>query len=113
MEFDAARKFLIDEAQSETGILVSIRMGSDPGSELMNRLVTATKAVFEELRGEPVIDRQLAFSLYLLRTCIPEMVHSWALAGASWRPEFVDLEVARLLGAIESVFADEWIELIS
>lgn len=105
---DAARALVIQESTGEAGTVVSLRTGSDPGPERMNRLFSALKVLFADLRGKPMLDRELAAALHQLAVQIESQVSSWEMRGRTWREELIDEEVPNLALAVESLFEDEW-----
>jgi hypothetical protein len=81
-----------------------VRRGEDPGSERMRQLSDALAAVFESLAGHTEINRQLAAALFTLGADVPLIVSAWANKGHTWRPEFVQHEIYKLLTGVQSIF---------
>lgn len=105
-----ARKLVIDESTGESGILVQLRMGRDPGADRMERLFAAIRILFDVLHEKSAIDRGLASALHQLDVQIESQVNSWETRGKTWREALVDEEVPKLALAVESIFSDEWFE---
>jgi hypothetical protein len=104
-----AKQIILDDATSEGGIVVALRMGRDPGAERMRRLLEAMQVLFDRIDGQDKIRREVAAALYVLGTEIPAQIESWSRNGAVWREDLVRHEMPRLLLAVESLFEGEWL----
>jgi hypothetical protein len=82
----------------------AVRRGEDPGSERMQQLSAALTTVFESLAGHTEINRQLAAALFTLGADVPLMVSAWANKGHTWRTEFMQQEIYKLLTGVQSIF---------
>lgn len=111
MEIAAARELIWFESCEVGGIVVSLRMGEDPGPERMQGVLHALRCVFEGLRGAVLIERRLAYALYALAVYSESQVESWAKQGRVWRDELLAEEIPNLIMAVESIFSGEWSEL--
>jgi hypothetical protein len=110
MSLEEAVGLIISEARTgETGLLVSLRSGVDPGAERMHQLISALKTVFHSLGGQAELDRGLAAALFTLGSDVPLTIHSLASKGQTWRREFLETEVYELLMGVQSIFEDRWL----
>lgn len=82
----------------------TVRQGEDPGTERMTTLGTALDTVFSSLQGHTEIDRHLAAALFTLGSDVPLLISSWASKGHTWRKDFMEREVYRLLTAVQAIF---------
>lgn len=69
--------------------------GTEPSDQQMNRLIKALRVIQEESKGQPLLDRNLAVTLWLLG------VEASGRLG-------MNLRVTDLMMAVESVFFDDW-----
>ena len=104
-----ARALVLQESTGEAGAVVTLRIGKDPGAERMGRLLAALEVLFEDLRGKPTLDRQLAAALHQLALQIESQASSWEVRGRTWREELIDEEIPNLALAVESLFEDDWL----
>jgi hypothetical protein len=109
MTYDEAVAFIWKEGVEAEGISLSARMGEDPGPERMKAVIAAIKVVYENLKGQKTIDRQLALALHCLSYYTDLQLTGWTSKGIRFRDDLIDSEMPRLTCAVESVFCDEWI----
>ena len=111
MSIEDAVALIISEARtSGDGLLVSVRKGEDPGTERMHKLILALSTVFNSLKGQAELDRQLASALFTLGSDVPLTISSLASRGQNWRRAFMEVEVYELLMGVQSIFEDRWFE---
>ena len=111
MTNEEAIKLVVHEGLTgESGVVVMVSMGEDPGRERMAALLEALEVVREELRGQAFLDRELAHVLFRLAFHVQRDVERWLSQGRVWREEFVDEEMVRMFELIESIFGDEAIQ---
>ncbi len=104
-----AKEILTYESSSSAGIVVSVRMGNDPGPERFDRVLAALRVVYDSLGDSQSIDRRLAYALFGLANYAEAEISSWEARGKKWRPRLLEVELPNLLLAVESVFSGEWI----
>lgn len=104
-----AKELILHEAQDEDGVVVSLRLGRDPGSARMRELIGALPVLFKTLAGRERIERELAAALFTLGTEVPAQIESWTCNGCKWREDLVHRELPSLLLGVESVFEGEWL----
>src|SRR5215212_6427129 len=80
MSLEDAVALIINEARAGEGdgLLASVRQGLDPGAERMRQLISALRTVFDSLRGQAELDRQLAAALFTLGSDVPLTISSQA-----------------------------------
>ena len=94
---DEAIERVIFEGIDSDGMVVSVRAGSDPGRNRVNELFRALRIVEMNLRGDPVLDRKLAFALNGLTFHMSANVEHWQ--NCEWIDDYV-----RILNVIDSIF---------
>lgn len=109
---DDAKALILREGLGEHGLPVTLRMGDDPGAERVGAILVSLRVLFDELRGRAAVDRTLACALFSLA------YHTEAMTNVRnpsrvWRDTFLDLERLRIVAAVESIFADDWVEWVS
>ena len=105
MSLKEAVELIISEAHASGKDLPgTIRRGEDPGTERMLELISALGTIFESLDGQTELDRRLAAALFTLGSDVPLTISSLASRGQSWRRDFMEDEVYRMLTGVQSVF---------
>jgi len=110
MDYATARRFLIDQSQSDSPdpdvLLTHLRQGRPPVPGQITSILLALKIVFESLRGKPTLDRELASALHWLawesRRCYEQKVN----VGVTW-PPLLDEDLERIALAVQRIFADQ------
>ena len=90
-------------------MVVTFRMGEDPGPERMQQLVQAIRVLFDRIADQDKIFRDVAAALFAIGTNVPDNIDSWRRNGRKWRQELEDLELPALMLAVESMFENEWL----
>jgi hypothetical protein len=104
---DEARDLILAEGLGETGMVVALRMGEDPGPERMAGLLDAVALVSADAGVAQTVSRRLAYALFSLAHHGAGQVESWAAAGRSWREELLEQEIPALLLAVEWFFSGD------
>ncbi len=115
MNLETARAFVLqqtDPSAADQTFLGRLRLGEPPLPGQITSLLLALKVIFEELRGQPQLDRTLIWALYALATEAPACVQRGSQAGSRWPPLLMD-DLARLRAAAESILSDQWREVSS
>lgn len=108
MTADEARDVILFEGWPdlrEEAMFVMVRMGDDPGSQRMQRLLEAMNLTHKSLRGQQSIDRKLAGALWLLGDTLLTNYQSWAAQGRKWRDDF-EQEILEVFDLCEAIFLD-------
>ena len=111
MDFNTARHFLISQTvapkENLDTFFTRLSQGEPPVPGQVTSLLLALKVVFEGLRQESTLDRQLAYALYLLSQESRQLFEAGRKSGISW-PPLLDEDLTRIARAAKSIFADEW-----
>lgn len=106
MDYQTAHNILIrqglDTAQQEDRLLNHLQQGRPPVPGQVTEILLALKVVFEALRAATVIDRELAYALFLLAT---QSRHYFILghqAGVEWTP-LLDEDLASITAAVQRI----------
>jgi hypothetical protein len=97
-------QLILHEAFAVDGILISIRMGQDPGRARMRRLNRALEELDGILRGQSTLDRRLAYACWALASHVDRNIRSWDREGREWPAELMNEELIGLLIHVENLF---------
>lgn len=109
MDYNTARHFLLSQTvlpkdDVET-FLQRLQQGHPPIPGQVTSLLLALKVVFEGLRQEPKLDRDLAYALYLLAHESRQLFDAGRLQGIEW-PPLLDEDLKRIGNAVKAIFGD-------
>jgi len=113
MDFNTARQFLIDQGTAvETEInpdafLMRLQQGKPPIPGHVTNILLALKITFEALQEDPLLDRELVLSLYLLAIESLNYYEAGRRKGISW-PPLLKEDIDRISIAVKNIFAGEW-----
>jgi hypothetical protein len=110
MNYETARKLLIDQATSEenpNALLTRLGQGKPPVPGHITSTLLALKLVFEALKEAPNLDRELAFALYQLGIKAQQLFAAGQKAGIDW-PPLLREDLLRISLAAESIFSGTW-----
>ena len=107
MEIDEAQKLILDEGLGEDGIVVAIRMGDIPSFDRMNQLLIALETIYISLKGQKMIDRNLALAFHGLTFHIQGNIDNMLDRGIHIPETFIQDTMVRMFLIIESILEDE------
>lgn len=93
--------------QQPDALLARLRQGTPPIPGQVTSILLALKVVFEALRDEPEIERELASALYLLATESRQWFDAGRKSGVAW-PPLLNEDLARIASAVKSIFLGVW-----
>lgn len=97
----------LDTAPNHGGMWMMFRMGDDPGSERIEKLISAIQFLSVAWEGLPTLDRRVAAALWILGECGISNYESFAAIGRKWRDGYLD-QIGRLQTAVELLFFDAY-----
>lgn len=110
MNYETARKLLIDQAKTEDNpdaLLNRLQQGKPPVPGQITSILLGLKVVFEALREANSLDRELAFALYQLATKAQQLFIAGRKIGIDW-PPLLKEDLLRISLAAESIFSGTW-----
>ena len=113
VDYQTARNLLItqglDADQHPDALLTHIAQMSPPIPGQVTSILLALKVVFEALRDVTELDRELAYSLYILASESRQYFSVGQQKGIEW-PPLLDEDLARIASGVKSIFAGQWFE---
>jgi hypothetical protein len=108
MTEQGAQELILFEGGSgeDKALFVAVRMGDDPGPERMRRLLTALQIVGDALKGQDLINRELAAALWVLGSTVVSNYEAGERNGIRWREGFFE-EIVELMNEVEGIFIGE------
>jgi hypothetical protein len=111
VDYETARRLLIDQGNetnhNSDAFLWRLRQGQPPIPGQVTSLLLALKVVFEALKEEEVIDRPLAYSLYLISSEGRRLFEATLRKSADC-PPLLHEDLARIASAVKSIFSGIW-----
>ena len=111
MNYETARKFLIDQTiiteENPDALLMRLQQRKPPVPGQITSILLALKVVFEGLKDQSTIDRELAYTLYELTVKTQQLFAAGRKAGADW-PPLLKEDLLRIAIATESIFSGVW-----
>lgn len=110
MNYETARKLLIDQATTEDNpdaLLNRLQQGKPPVPGQITSILLGLKVVFEALREAHSLDRELALALYQLGTKAQQLFVAGRKIGIDW-PPLLKEDLLRISLATESIFSGTW-----
>ncbi|BAZ29228.1 hypothetical protein NIES4074_16670 [Cylindrospermum sp. NIES-4074] len=110
MNYETARKLLIDQAKTEDNpdaLLNRLQQGKPPVPGQITSILLGLKVVFEALKEAHSLDRELAFALYQLATKAQQLFVAGRKIGIDW-PPLLKEDLLRISLAAESIFSGTW-----
>lgn len=109
MDYETARNFLMQQSNpaelAEDTLLARLRQGELPAPGQMATLLLSLNTVFEALRDTDILERQLAYALYVLAIESRQFQRRQA-QGVEW-PPLLEQELSQVATAIDRIFAGE------
>lgn len=111
MNYETACKFLIDQTlyneENSDALLMRLQRGEPPIPGQITSILLALKVVFEGVKDASIIDKKLAYALYLLSIRTQQLFAAGRKAGVQWSPLLLQ-DLLRIATATESIFSGEW-----
>jgi hypothetical protein len=107
VDYQTAQNILIrqglDAAAHPDSLISHLRQGKPPLPGQVTEILLALKVVFEALREATAIDRELAYSLFLLATESRKSFAAGHQSGLEW-PPLLDEDLERINADVQSIF---------
>ncbi|MBD2136194.1 Dethiobiotin synthetase [Anabaena sp. FACHB-1237] len=110
MNYEIARKLIIDhttKSDNPDTLLNRLQQGKAPIPGQITSILLSLKIIFETLKTENTIDKELASSLYQLAIKPQKLFIIGRKAGVDW-PPLLNEDLLRISGAVESIFLGIW-----
>lgn len=111
MNYETARKFLIDQTiiteNNPDALLMRLQHLKPPIPGQITSILLVLKVVFEGLKDQSTIDRELAYTLHQLTMKTQQLFAAGRKAGVDW-PPLLKEDLLRIAKATESIFSGEW-----
>ncbi len=110
MDYETARRLLIDqsrEALNSDTFLARLQQGQPPIPGQVTSILLALKVIFEALKGEAVLDRDLSYALYLISSESRRFFEA-GLKKQSDCPPLLNEDLDRISAAVKSIFSNLW-----
>ncbi len=109
MDYETARRLLIDQTNLNASDTFLARLGQTkppiPGQ--VTSILLALKVVFDALKDQTVIDRELASALFLISGEARRLFDS-GLAQSLDCPPLLNEDLGRIAIAVKSIFSGNW-----
>lgn len=101
MTYEEAAALVLEEGVRtepilENAMAMVLHLGIEPSDQHIDPLIKAIRVIQEDLKGQPLLDRNLAAALWILGV------------EASGRLDMNSDRIVDLMMAVESVFFDDW-----
>ncbi|MBC7824958.1 MAG: Dethiobiotin synthetase [Candidatus Parcubacteria bacterium] len=110
MDYETARRLLIDQSSENLGtdsFVVRLRQGQPPIPGQVTSILLSLKVLFEALKGETTLDRDLSYALYLIASEGRRLFEA-GLKQNSDCPPLLDEDLDRIAAAVRSIFSGVW-----
>lgn len=111
MDYKTARACVINQAttsgENTDAFLVRMKAYKPPVPGQVTNILLSLKMIYEGLQEASTLDRELAYSLYLLAYESRRQFESGRLANVNW-PPLLDEDLQRIARAVESIFSGVW-----
>lgn len=112
MRLAELQKIIINKAYlDEKALPVMARMGEDPGPEYFAALKQELRELFDLLKSETKINRELASALFGLAHSAQVHYQAAINYGREFREDLMDPDMLEVEILVESIFSGEWNEL--
>jgi len=99
-----AKELVIEEGIGGDGIVVNLRMGTDPGTRRFAALRHALETLSIELEDAQALDRSLVAALHALSFHACGLVDGWTSQGKEWRRSLVEDELPEIYELVDVIF---------
>ena len=109
VDYESACRLLLDQTRAESmdSFLGRLQRGQPPVPGQVTSILLALKVVFDTLKGEPVIERSLALSLFLISNQARQLFEA-GLKRSLDCPPLLNEDLERIARAVRSIFSGEW-----
>lgn len=111
MNYAAAYHLVLEQAQATDSaaesLLTRLKQCQPPVPGQITSLLLALKVVFEALKDQPILDRELVAALYQLAIASRTQFEAGRRDGVDW-PPLLDEDLTRIERAIASIFSGQW-----
>ena len=111
MDYETARRLLIDQSSeanpSSDAFLGRLQQGQPPIPGQVTSILLSLKVIFEALKGEKVLDRDLSYALYLISNEGRRLFEA-RLKQQSDCPPLLSEDLDRISAAVKSIFSSVW-----
>ncbi|MCY7322539.1 MAG: Dethiobiotin synthetase [Phormidesmis sp. CAN_BIN36] len=111
MDYETARRLLIDQSGETTlnsdAFLARLQQGQPPIPGQVTSILLSLKIVFEALKGEKMLDRDLSYALYRISSEGRRFFEA-GLKKQSDCPPLLNEDLDRISAAVKSIFSDVW-----
>lgn len=109
MDYESARRFLLDQSRSSFAdtFLGRLQRNHPPMPGQVTSILLALKVVFERLKEEGAIDRNLVYALHLLASEGRQLFESGLKKSADC-PPLLNEDLTRISLAVKSIFSGIW-----
>lgn len=113
MDYKTARNFLIQKGtaletqQNPDDFLLRLKQGKPPVPGQVTSILLALKMVFDALKEEPYLDKELVYAIHLLCFESRQQYEAGVRAGVEW-PYLLNEDLDRIAIAVRSIFAGTW-----
>jgi hypothetical protein len=103
---DADISYVLEEAESETGIIVLLRMRDDPGPERMKRLIESLRRISEKSDNWTTLDKRLVSALHFFSFHADGLVQAWKNSGIPIRESLYYNELPTVYILIDQIYGN-------
>ncbi|MEA5598684.1 Dethiobiotin synthetase [Rivularia sp. UHCC 0363] len=111
MNYETAHQFLLNQTiaseKNSDALLIRMRQGKPPIPGQITSILLALKVVFEALKDATTIEKEFAYTLYLLAVKSQQLFAAGLKAGVDW-PPLLKEDLFRIANATESILSGEW-----
>ena len=109
MDYDSARRLLLDQSRSGVAdtFLGRLQRSHPPMPGQVTSMLLALKVVFEALKEEEAIDRDLAYALHLVASEGRQLFEAGLKKRADC-PPLLNEDLTRISIAVKSIFSGVW-----
>ncbi len=111
MNYETAHQFVLNQTivreNNSDGLLMRMQQGKPPIPGQITSILLALKVIFEALKNDNRLERELIYALYLLTVKTQQLFAAGQKAGVDWPPLFKE-DLLRIANAVESIFSGEW-----
>jgi hypothetical protein len=108
MTFREAFDLIVAESEGAEGMIVNLRNRFPPDRATTENVISAIRMIFNSLRGDIQIDRQLASALFSLALYSHEYAALVRDCGEDGRVFYEEIQFS-IQFAVESILCDEWV----
>lgn len=112
MDFETARQFLLRQTVAphedrEDSFYTCLRQGQPPVPGQVTSLLLALKVLYEGLRSEPALDKEMVQALFILSYESRQLFDAGQRSGVIW-PPLLDDDLKRIAAAVRAIITGTW-----